>query len=77
MASWSAHAWCHRAKANLATTFQNENALMDEYRNTLMSAVEAACHGDLQALLIAQWMLSSLRSGMARAAADHATPAAQ
>lgn len=50
---------------------------MDEYRNTLMSAVEAACQGDLQALLIAQWMLSSLRSGMATAAADHATPPAQ
>lgn len=47
---------------------------MDEYRNTLMSAVDAACHGDLQALLIAEWMLSSLRSGMVTAAADHATP---
>lgn len=50
---------------------------MDEYRNTLMSAVDAACRGDLQALLIAQWMLSSLRSGMATVAADRVTPPAQ
>ena len=34
---------------------------MDEYRNALMSAVDAACPGDMQALLIAQWLLSSLK----------------
>ena len=54
-----------------------ENTLTDEYRDTLMSAVDAACRGDLQALLIAQWMLGSLRSRMATIAADHATPPAQ
>jgi hypothetical protein len=35
---------------------------MDEYRETLLSAVDAACAGDLQALLVAQWMLSTLRA---------------
>lgn len=50
---------------------------MDEYRKTLISAVDAAFGGDLQALLIAQWMLSSLRSGMVAVSADHATPPTQ
>lgn len=50
---------------------------MDEYRKTLISAVDAAFGGDLQALLIAQWMLVSLRSGMVAVSADHATPPTQ
>lgn len=35
---------------------------MDEYRNTLRSAIDAACADDMQALLIAKWLLSSLKS---------------
>lgn len=58
-------------------TLKMESTLMDEYRKTLISAVDAACRGDLQALLIAQWMLGSLRSGIATVSADHVTPPAQ
>ena len=53
---------------------------MDEYRKTLMSAVDAACRGDLQALLIAQWMLGSLRPqicGLCTEPAAAALPDAQ
>lgn len=45
---------------------------MDEYRKTLISAVDAACEGDLQALLIAQWMLDSLRPRLCRPDAEPA-----
>jgi hypothetical protein len=38
---------------------------MDEYRATLASAVDAACDGDLQALLMAQWLLASLHARVA------------
>ena len=33
---------------------------MDEFRTHLHRAVEAAADGDLQALLIARWMLQTL-----------------
>jgi hypothetical protein len=35
---------------------------MDELSHTLHAAVDAALAGDLQALLIAQWLLSELRT---------------
>jgi hypothetical protein len=50
---------------------------MDEYRETLISAVDAACRGDLQALLIAQWMLSALRSRTGAACSDDGVPPTQ
>lgn len=41
---------------------------MDEYASTLRQAVDAALAGDLEALYVAQWMLSVLRN-------QNATPA--
>jgi len=35
---------------------------MDEFKSVLIAAVEAATHGDLQALLVAQMMLGHLKS---------------
>lgn len=61
----------------LAPTSPPENALMDEYHKTLMSAVDAACRGDLQALLIARWMLGALRFRMGAACSDDGVPPTQ
>lgn len=46
---------------------------MDEYRTTLAAAVDAACAGDLQALLVAQWMLSALRARLDTGCSDAMT----